>query len=362
VILAWLDEAPKEAKKAIEEVLEVEGEEADEELPFAALEREERAKERKERAVAPADVKKDKKACPEGKERSPISGQCVKKCEPNEVRSEKGHCKKVRGAPAVAPAAPEAPAVEPKPKLPTPPMQPEPGMGFQVEEVSQCPAPMEVSSRSGKCVLPCKEEQLRNPSTGHCIKVGELPDENIAKYDIKRCAKSKGQSAAFPFKKEDVLDALKEQGIKARKSWHMEELCSHVTKETLRILERRRTRKNRNKSPEAPAVAPVEIPEAEVPEDLSVVAPEPEAEPAEPVAAVGSPDPNMSNIDIGLCPKGQSMRFPFKREELLDSLREDKVYLARSSTLAKICPHITQETLRRILKRRGNTRKNVRSN
>ena len=426
VIMGWLDEAPKEAKKAIEEVLEVEGEEAEEELPFAALEREEKAKERAIAPAPPADVKKDKKACPEGKERSPISGQCVKKCEPDEVRSEKGHCKKVRGAPVVVPAVAPAvvPAVAPQIKqdsiknsintledlvdaigdneleevwekakkyiniknphieefiksvdlletmeepeqvsavyelitefvekqIPTPPILPEPGFGLEIAEV--CPAPLEVSSRSGKCVLPCKEGQLRNPSTGHCIKVGELPDENIAKYDIARCAKSKGQSAAFPFKKEDVLEALKEQGIKARKSWHMEELCSHVTKETLRILARKRTRKNKNKSPEVlavPAVAPAPIEVPEVPE-------------VAPAAPAASPEPNMTNIDIGLCPKGQSMRFPFKREELLDSLREDKVYLARSSTLAKICPHVTQETLRRILKRRGNTRKNVRSN
>lgn len=300
-ILAWLDESPKEEKAIIEEVLETEGEE--EILPFEE--------------VQPVLVAKEKKPCPEGKERSSISGLCVKKCELDEVRSENGHCKKVQIAPVL-------------PKLPTPPMQPEPGLGMVVEELTPtCPPGLEVSQKSGACVAPCKQGQMRNPDTGHCIQIGTLQPVDISKYDIGRCEKSKGQSAAFPFKKEDVLEALKEQGVKARKSWTMAELCSYVTDDTLRVLSRRRdaTRKN-GKVPPAPA------------------------------APAATPEPNMSQIDMAMCPKGMSLKFPFKREELIDSLREDNVFLARSSTLAKICPHVTQETLRRILKR---TRKNVRS-
>jgi hypothetical protein len=290
VVLAWLDEAPKEQKVELEPTLE-EVENVEVIQPFEVLE-------------MPQEMPQEKptqKPCPEGKERSPISGLCVKKCEPGEVRSEKGHCKK---------------AAKPVAKV---------GIRMVVEEL-ECPG-QEVSPKSGQCVQPCKEGQLRNPNTGHCIKVAEIsPDVDISAYDVQRCEKSKGQSAAFPFKKEDVLEALKEQGIKARKSWGMVELCSYVTNDTLRILAR--TRKNRNRKV------------------------------AQPLAK--SPDPNMSDIDIALCPKGHSPTFPFKREELLDSLREENVYLARSSTLPKICPHVTQETLRRILKDRA-TRKNARS-
>ncbi len=387
VILAWLDESPKEEKRAIEAVLEVQEDGEEDELPFAALERAERAV----RAAPPvADgPKREKKPCPEGKERSPISGACVKKCEPGEIRSETGHCKKVRAIRVAVPAKPVAVA---EPRQPTPPLQPEPGFGFRVEELTppgpQCPPEKEVSIKSGQCVIPCKPEQFRNPATGHCNK-----EFDVSKYDIKRCEKSKGLSEKFPFKKEELLEALREQGVKVRKNWPMAEVCSHVSNTTLQILlkRRERTRKNRNSPvrPGAavavaaiaepavaePAVAGQPVEESELPvakppevaEVAEVAEPPLEApevavagQPGQPEAAA-TPEPNMSGIDPTLCGKGMSKKFPFRREELLDSLREEKVYLARSATLEKICPRVTTETLRRILKARQKTRKNVRS-
>lgn len=190
-ILTWLDESPKEEKKVLEEILEEE--ESENVQPYEQLEDELRVV----NVPLPQPQQKPKKECPEGQEISTKSGKCVKKCAEDEVRTEAGRCKKVRGVPPA-------------------PLQ------MVVEEIKP-----EVSVLSPE------------PST-----VPET-DINVSKYDVGRCEKSKGQSAAFPFKREDILEALKEQGVAIKKSWKMDEICARVTDDTLRILERRRTRKNR---------------------------------------------------------------------------------------------------------------------
>lgn len=82
-----------------------------------------------------------KKECPEGKEISPFSGNCVKKCKTGQTRSdETGRC---RNNPNIA--------------------------------RKKCPEGKEISAISGNCVKKCKKNQKRNKSTGRCRKTKTTP-------------------------------------------------------------------------------------------------------------------------------------------------------------------------------------------
>jgi hypothetical protein len=49
-----------------------------------------------EKSMEEKDEKLRKKICPAGKVLNPLTGRCVKECEPNQQRDEKFHCKTVK--------------------------------------------------------------------------------------------------------------------------------------------------------------------------------------------------------------------------------------------------------------------------
>ncbi len=297
VVLSWLDESPKEVTKGIiADVLEEEEPATEPTQPFAEIEEEERRvlEMQKRQEKAPVAEKKPaaKKPCPEDQERSAISGKCVKKCAPGEIRSEKGHCKKA-------------------PKKPQQPQQPR----ISIQEIQE------------------EEQELLAPAPAPVPALQPTNTLNISKYDLKRCPTSKGQASAFPFKKDEIWAALKEQGVKALKKWHMAELCSHVNEATLRILVRRKanaTRKNRNQ-PQQPLQEPLQ----------QLQQPQPQAT-------------NMPAYKIEKCAtsKGQAATFPFKKDEIWAALKEQGVKALKKWHMAELCSHVNEATLRILHKNR----------
>jgi hypothetical protein len=76
----------------------------------------------------------------------------------------------------------------------------------------------------------------------------ENENVNISIYDKSKCKSSRGVHKEFPFKKEDILAALKEEGVPFKRNLSREELCEKVTDKTMRLMARRKTRRNaRNK-------------------------------------------------------------------------------------------------------------------
>ncbi len=169
----------------------------------------------------------------------------------------------------------------------------------------------------------------------------------------------------FPFRSEELVEALQEEGFKIGKNASRERICKFVTEKTLRIVLRKRALTGKGPMPEVKQELPKELPKPdqevphpevlkpEVPKEL----PQPEL-PKLPTSDQSSP--NMSKIEVGRCNPGDGyhyIKFPFKRPELIEELRARKVKIALNATLDKICPHVTPDVLKAILQKRGKTRK-----
>ena len=195
------------------------------------------------------------------------------------------------------------------------------------------------------------QEPQEVPEAEAEAKPQESQEPNMSKIEVERCNPGDGyHPVKFPFKRPELIEELRNRKVKIALNATLEKICPHVTPDVLQAILRKRgqTQKNRLKTPK-----PVELPkEPEEPPKEAVDLPkEPEDE------DVKTPPFNFSKIDK--CSKGYSAQFPFKRPELIEALREQGIFVAKAATLDKICPRVTEETLRYILKKKAlQTRKN----
>lgn len=175
--------------------------------------------------------------------------------------------------------------------------------------------------------------------------------------DVELCLKAKN-NPKFPFRSEELVEALQEEGFKIGKNAPRERICKFVTEKTLRIVLRKRALAGKIPIPVKPE-EPKEVPELE-PKVLPEVPKAPEVVPKLPTPPSQSSESNMSKIEVSRCNPGDGyhyIKFPFKRPELIEELRARKVKIALNATLEKICPHVTADVLQAILRKRGKTRK-----
>ncbi len=262
VILAWLDESPKNTREVREELLEILEEEKGGTTPmqpYQAIEEEERRVKEEQRKKAPAAVVAPAvaKPCPENQERSAISGRCVKKCEAGKVRNEKGICVKTRAQQPRIVIAEEEGVVEEE--LSSQELRARYNARFnELNKMTMNAILVLVRGRGytghsgylkGELIdLVLREEAKAGAQPQPQPQPQQPQTQQQTEYDKSKCETSKGKAKAFPFKKEDVTEALREQGVHVPKSWTMKKICDKVTNETITILVRHKTRRNRNRN------------------------------------------------------------------------------------------------------------------
>jgi hypothetical protein len=92
------------------------------------------------------------RSCPAGKEINPVTGRCVNKCKDNQVRNiTTGKCEsKLKKSSARASPGPG------------------PSQSSAAANSRTCPAGKEINPVTGRCVNKCKDNQVRNITTGKC--------------------------------------------------------------------------------------------------------------------------------------------------------------------------------------------------
>ncbi len=167
------------------------------------------------------------------------------------------------------------------------------------------------------------------------------PPVEMPGIQMERCNPKDGyHPTKFPFKRPELIEELRSRKIKIPLNATLERICPHVTTDVLQAILQKRGKTQKNRKAQEPQQPPQEPQEDEEP--LPV---------------------NLSKIQIDKCSKGYAKQFPFKRPELIEALREQGIRLPKAATLDKVCPRVTEETLRHILRKKAmQTRKNKQPN